>query len=145
MFLGLAFLAKGPYIYDVHTKGGWVDPEICTCLPIILFLENRFIVHFCKWKWSFFFLDKCMTPKITIKNEIQINQIVTLCKLPKEKYILLVSAHISYKYPCNWFRSKMTKVNLVHYQYINVLQNVRKTLQVDTENSTFNCVRSNLD
>ena len=39
----------GSYIYDVHTEGGGGVLKFATCLRILLFLNNRYIVHFCGW------------------------------------------------------------------------------------------------
>ena len=47
----------GPYIYDVHTEGGRGKAggavggvlKFVLCLHILLFLNNRSIVHFCGW------------------------------------------------------------------------------------------------
>ena len=42
----------GPYIYDVYTEGwGGEVLKFVKCLRILLFLNNRSIVHFCGW-WS---------------------------------------------------------------------------------------------
>ena len=39
----------GPYIYDVHTEGGGGVLKFVTCLQILLFLNNIFIIHLCGW------------------------------------------------------------------------------------------------
>ena len=48
-------ITKGPYIYDVHTEGGWGSLEICHVfvdsigLVCGFYRFNRSIVHFCGW------------------------------------------------------------------------------------------------
>ena len=44
---------KGPYIYDVHMEGVWPHGRILkfvTCMQILLFLNERPIVHFFRWR-----------------------------------------------------------------------------------------------
>ena len=43
---------KGPYIYDVHTEGGEGVGvlKFITYLQILLFLNSRTVVHFCRWR-----------------------------------------------------------------------------------------------
>ena len=42
------WFVKRPYIYDVHTEGGW-SLEICQVLVDSIVLNNTSIVHFCRW------------------------------------------------------------------------------------------------
>ena len=42
---------KRPYIYDIHTEGGrWGVLTLDLCLQILLFLNNRSMVHFREWR-----------------------------------------------------------------------------------------------
>ena len=43
------FISSGILHYDVHTAGGYSGGVLkaATCLWILLFLNNRFVVHFC--------------------------------------------------------------------------------------------------
>ena len=41
---------KRPYIYDVRTEWRWKVLKVVACLWILLFLNNRSIVHFCGWR-----------------------------------------------------------------------------------------------
>ena len=64
---------KGPYIYDLHIEGGcphrWAVLKFVTCLQILLFLNKKSIVHFCRWRGGgaklVIFCDRhiCRTPK----------------------------------------------------------------------------------
>ena len=57
---------KEPYIYDVHTEGVLL---LVLCFQILLFLNNRSVVHFCGWGFGgvtelviFCKRLKCMVP-----------------------------------------------------------------------------------
>ena len=42
--------SNGPYIYDVHTEQRWEVLKVVMCSWILLFLNNRFIVDFYRWR-----------------------------------------------------------------------------------------------
>ena len=75
------WFVKRPYIYDVHTEGGW-SREICQVLVDSIVLNNTSIVHFCRWwGWEggpveklviFSGRHQCVTPNLKLSFELML-------------------------------------------------------------------------